>query len=196
MYRGFGVTGYRRRAIEVFFILPRHAETPTPRYMGRRVDPMDRPRFLADRMLGSLAKKLRLLGIDTAYAGDADDSELKYLVRNQNRILLTRNIDLSRSLDDLAWPVTGKDIREEFLSIAEKLKPFCDLLVPFSRCLECNNLLLSMDPTEAQGKVPPFIYQSQKIFTHCPSCGKVFWKGTHSERMEEVVRWMRGAMEG
>ena len=154
------------------------------------------PRFIADTMLGSLAKKLRLLGIDAAYISDPDDSELKYLVRSQARILLTRDLNLSRSMGDLAWPVTGKDVREEFLSVAEKLKPFSDLLLPFSRCLDCNDPLQSMELSEAEGKVPPFIFQSQKNFTYCPSCGKVFWKGTHSEGMEEEVRWMRGVLQG
>ena len=156
---------------------------------------MDKLKFLADTMLGSLAKKLRLLGIDTAYISDPDDSELKYLVRSQTRILLTRDLNLSKKMGDLAWLVTGKNTREEFLSVVEKLKPFSDLLVPFSLCLDCNDLLLSMELSEAQGKVPPFIYQSQKIFSHCPSCGKVFWKGTHSKRMEEEVAWMRKILE-
>ena len=157
---------------------------------------MDKLKFLADTMLGSLAKKLRLLGIDTAYISDPDDSELKYLVRSQGRILLTRDLNLFKEMGDLGWSVTGKDVREEFLSVAEKLKPFSDLLVPFSRCLDCNDLLQSMELSEAEGKVPPFIFQSQKNFTHCPSCGKVFWKGTHSERMEVEVGWMRGILQG
>ena len=156
---------------------------------------MDKLKFLADTMLGSLAKKLRLLGIDTAYISDPDDSELKYLVRSQGRILLTRDLNLSRSMGDLAWSVIGKDAREEFLSIAEKLKSFSDLLVPFSRCLDCNNPLQSMELSEALGKVPPFIYQSQKIFSHCPSCGKVFWKGTHGKRMGEEIARMKEALE-
>lgn len=156
---------------------------------------MDKLKFLADTMLGSLAKKLRLLGIDTVYTNDAKDSELKYLVRSQDRVLLTRNLNLSRSMGDLAWSVTGKDVREEFLSIAEKLKPFSDLLVPFSLCLDCNDPLQSMEPSEAQGKVPPFIFQSQKNFTYCPSCGKVFWKGTHGKRMGEEIARMKEALE-
>jgi uncharacterized protein with PIN domain len=155
----------------------------------------DTHKFIADTMLGSLARKLRLLGIDTAYISDPDDSELKYLVRSQGRILLTRDLNLSKKMGDLAWFVTGKDAREEFLSVAEKLKPFSDLLVPFSRCLDCNDLLQSMELSEAEGKVPPFIFQSQKNFTHCPSCGKVFWKGTHGKRMGEEIARMKEALE-
>ena len=154
------------------------------------------PRFLADTMLGSLARKLRLLGIDTLYISDADDSELKYLVRSQSRILLTRDVNLSRNLGDLAWQVSGKDAREEFFSIAERLGPLSDQVEPFSRCLHCNDLLLSLESSEAYGKVPPYIYHSKKTFSRCPSCGKVFWEGTHSKRMGEEVEWMKDILQG
>jgi len=155
----------------------------------------DSLRFVADNMLGTLAKKLRLLGIDTAYINNADDSELKYLVRSQSRILLSRDVNLTKNLGDLAWLVTGKDVREEFLSIVKRLMPFNDQIELFSRCLECNDLLLPMKPSEAGGKVPPYIYQSKKTFSRCPSCGKIFWEGTHSERMRGEVKWMKKILE-
>ena len=155
----------------------------------------DLPRFIADAMLGSLAKKLRLLGIDTAYNSDADDSELKYLVRSQSRILLTRDMNLSRNLGDLAWLITGKDAREEFLSIAQKLSAVGCQPGPFSLCLDCNDRLQSIEPSKALDKVPPYIYRSKKTFTRCPSCGKVFWEGTHRERMGEEVEWMEKVLE-
>ena len=175
--------------------LPPYPHTPVLPYTGLLMDNPDSLRFVADIMLGSLAKKLRLLGIDTAYTSEADDSELKYLVRSQGRILLTRNMNLSKNLGDLAWFVTGKDVWEEFLSIVKRLMPFNDQFEPFSRCLECNDLVLSIKPSEADGKVPPYIYRSKKTFSRCPSCGKVFWEGTHSERMREEIEWMRGVLE-
>lgn len=175
--------------------LPPYPHTPVPPYTGLLMDNPDSLRFVADNMLGSLARKLRLLGIDTAYVSDADNSELKYLVRFQSRILLTRDVNLSKNLGELSWLVTGKDAREEFLSIAERIKPFSDQFEPFSRCLDCNDLLLPMGPSDAEGRVPPFIYQSKKTFYGCPSCGKIFWEGTHSDRMGEEVSWMRGVLE-
>jgi len=153
------------------------------------------PRFIADIMLGSLAKKLRLLGIDTAYIKDADDNELKYLVRSQNRILLTRDMNLSRNLGDHAWLVNGSDAREEFLSIAERLAPFSDNIMPFSRCLDCNEPLITIDASETDGRVPPYILSSKTHFSKCSSCGKVFWEGTHRKRMVQEVEWMRKFIE-
>ena len=156
---------------------------------------MSQLKFIADTMLGSLAKKLRLLGIDTAYAGDADAGKLRFLVRSQVRILLTRDINLAKSLGDLAWSVMGGNLREEFLSIAERLAPFSDNIIPFSRCLDCNEPLITIDASQTDGRVPPYILSSKTHFSKCSSCGKVFWKGTHSARMEGEVQWMRGALE-
>ena len=157
---------------------------------------LEPPRFIADTMLGSLVKKLRLLGVDTTYVSDADDSQLKYLVRNQNRILLTRNIDLSRSLDDHAWPVTGKDVREEFLSIAKRLSAIGCQPDPFSRCLECNDELVPLDSARVIDKVPPYVLETRDAFLGCPFCERVYWKGTHRERMGKEVRWMRKVLQG
>ncbi|MCK5352168.1 hypothetical protein KAJ77_06300, partial [bacterium] len=134
---------------------------------------------MADKMLGSLAKKLRLLGIDTVYLKDTDDSELKYLVRSQSRILLTRNMNLSRNLGDLAWLITGNDAREEFLSIIQKLSAIDRQPDPFSRCLQCNDELVPLDRTRVRDKVPPYVLESKNSFHGCPSCGRVYWEGTH-----------------
>ena len=151
---------------------------------------MSQLRFLADAMLGTLAKKLRLLGIDTAYAGDLNDSELKYLVRSQGRILLTKDKVLARELGGQVWLVKGASWQEELSSIAEKLSTVSCQLQPFSLCLDCNDTLLAIGPSQAEGKVPPYILKSRTRFSSCASCGKVFWEGSHRKRMEEEVEWM------
>ncbi|UCG38687.1 MAG: Mut7-C RNAse domain-containing protein [bacterium] len=152
-------------------------------------------KFLADSMLGTLARRLRLLGIDTVYPGNAEESQLKYVARSQDRVLLTRDLKLARSLGPSAWLVSGGDVREEFLSIAANLSSLRSQINPLSRCLDCNDHLLSMDPGQAEGRVPPYILQSKSTFSRCPSCGKVFWEGTHSEKMGEEVAWMRRMLE-
>ena len=98
-------------------------------------------RFIADSMLGSLAKKLRMLGVDTAYLNDASNGELKNVVRSQCRILLTRDTDLARQLGERALLVTGTDAREEFLSVAGFLREKGVSPRSMSRCLNCNGLL-------------------------------------------------------
>jgi uncharacterized protein with PIN domain len=157
---------------------------------------MSRPKFLADNMLGSLSRKLRLLGIDTAYLRDADDSKLKYLIRSEARILLTRDTNLSKNLGDLAWLVSGRDAREEFLSIADKLSAVGCQPDPFSRCLECNEELVPLNSTRVRDKVPPYVLELKTSFFGCPSCERVYWEGTHSKRMGEEVEWMKDVLQG
>ena len=156
---------------------------------------MSQLKFGADSMLGSLAKKLRLLGMDTTYQSDAADSELKYLVRSRDLILLTKDVHLAASLGNRAWLVTGSTVREEFRSIAGKLKSAGHKIQPFSRCLECNELLRTIAPRGAEGRVPPYVLNANERFSECISCGKVFWEGTHRKRMEQEVGWMRKVLE-
>lgn len=168
-----------------------HPHTPLLPYLGLPMNGSSTLRFLADKMLGSLTKKLRLLGINTGYLNAADEGELKYIARSQSRIILTRNRKLADSLDDGAWLVSGSGAREEFLSIASKLQSDDCRPVPFSLCLDCNERLLPVDPVETESKIPPYVLGTKIHFSKCASCGKVFWEGTHRKRMEEDVEWMR-----
>lgn len=141
-------------------------------------------------MLGTLARKLRMLGIDAAFARDADDGELKFLVRFEGRILLSRDCRLVRSLGNRAWQVAGGDVREEFLSIAPALAAAGCRPAPMSRCLECNRELIPAHPASTRAKVPPHVLGKGLDLVSCPECGKVYWKGTHTGRMREEVEWM------
>ncbi|MDF1536176.1 MAG: Mut7-C RNAse domain-containing protein [bacterium] len=152
-------------------------------------------KFIADSMLGTLARRLRMLGIDTLYLRNAADSERKSLVRSQGRILLTKDSGLAGELADNAWLVKGADVREEFLSIAERLALFRGEIKPFSRCLVCNSLLEPIEPQRAENRVPPYVFLSRKTFSECYSCEKIFWEGTHGERMAKDVEWMREILE-
>ncbi len=104
-------------------------------------------------------------------------------------------MNLSKNLGDLVLLVTGDNAREEFLSIAKRLSAVGIQPDPFSRCLECNDELVPLDRTRVRDKVPPYVLESKDSFNGCPSCGRVYWEGTHSERMEEEVEWMEKVLE-
>jgi len=152
-------------------------------------------KFIADSMLGSLSKKLRMLGIDTVYARDAEDSKIRSIVRSQGRILLSRDTRLVSSLGERAWLVTGSDTREEFLSIAVSLAGAGCRPVPMSRCLQCNDLLIPIDPLSARDKVPPHVLEKGVDLVSCPACGKVYWQGSHAGRMGQEIGWMKEQIE-
>ena len=144
-------------------------------------------KFLVDRMLGKLAKWLRMLGYDTLYYQGEDLHQLIHLARQEGRVILTRNTKLiPKRQEDRILRVREDDptlqlrdlILKGYISLDEKL---------FSRCLLCNTLLDEIQKGEVEGKVPDFIFHQQKEFFRCPQCGRIYWKGSHQENMQKKV---------
>jgi uncharacterized protein with PIN domain len=152
------------------------------------------PRFLADTMLGRLARWLRLLGFDCAYPGEIGDEALVRWGVEEGRVVLTRD----RSLPE-EWRVTGiRVLRAEraFEQVVEVLRAF-DLggaVRLFSRCSECNLPLVEAAAQEVADRVPPRVRASQREFRACPGCRRVYWEGSHTERMRRVAGQMLAAL--
>jgi len=150
-------------------------------------------KFIVDRMLGRLAKELRMLGYDTVfYRGDNAYQMIK-LAREEDRVILTRNTKLipKRSEDRLVrimedkTPLQLKElIQKKVISLYEENL--------FSRCLLCNILLDKIPREEAKGKVPDFIFYQQKEFSRCPRCLRIYWRGSHQENMQKKVKELFG----
>ncbi len=150
-------------------------------------------KFLVDTMLGRLAKELRMLGYDTLYYRGKNPHELIELARLQDRILLTRNTK---------WTPLPKEVRvitifqdDPVLQLKELLREEMIVLNHrslFTRCLLCNASLRQMTRENAEGKVPDFIFSQQKEFYQCPQCLKIYWPGSHQERMEKRMRDLFG----
>ncbi len=152
-------------------------------------------RFIADSMLGRLARWLRLLGYDTLYYPQIEDRLLLKIAREDNRILLTRDTRLVK--------VRGV---QHFLLLKEN-NPFRQLKnlimvfrlklddksgsnegsAIFSRCAVCNTSLNNIPKEEIKGFVPKYVYQTSDIFRRCSRCGKLYWKGTHSEKFKKKL---------
>ncbi|AKI96481.1 Mut7-C RNAse domain-containing protein [Kosmotoga pacifica] len=143
-------------------------------------------RFLADRMLGKLAKKLRILGFDTLYFNEISEEDLLKIVLEENRVLLTRDREFhakavkagSRSflLKSNYWQGQLRAVFQRF-----KLQP--EFFKPFSRCSKCNAELEKVDPDDIKTKVPDYVFFTQVEFLRCTGCGQIYWKGTHVPRI-------------
>jgi uncharacterized protein len=147
-------------------------------------------------MLGRLARWLRAMGYDTLYPdampGAPGDRRLLEISRAEDRVLLTRDRMLAR----LASPRGGL-IRAERLDdqIAEALLAFG--LAParerwLSRCLECNAPLVPRAREALIDRVPEHVLATHERFTECPACGRVYWAGTHADRMLERLARLVG----
>ena len=145
--------------------------------------------FVADCMLGKLSKLLRMCGYDTIYYRGRDNNELVSLTVRQNRMLLTRKTVM----------IHRKDISKQLLFIIENsppqqldqvLKHYQLTLHPnrtFTICLICNHTLLTISPEKAEGRVPEYVLHTHRTFSQCPLCKKIFWKGSHFDKMQLLI---------
>jgi uncharacterized protein with PIN domain len=133
------------------------------------------PRFVADHMLGSLARWLRIMGYDTVYDKSLDDPGIANLARAESRFILTRDRELAK--EPGAMMIEADDLDLQIKAIAEKygLKFHDDLI----RCSACNGELADLDKAQAKESVPEGAFANNEKFWKCSKCGKVYWKGTH-----------------
>jgi uncharacterized protein with PIN domain len=140
-----------------------------------------RPRFVADVMLGRLAKWLRIAGFDVLYSNQFTDDELVALSRREGRILLSRDTRLliRKSVKEFIFLESEKiqdQIQQIFLATHT-----ADLASLLTRCLSCNEPLIDVPRESVRDSVPPFVYETQVQFKSCPRCQKIFWAGTHRQ---------------
>ena len=149
------------------------------------------PLLLADAMLGTLCKWLRLLGYDTVYAALSwSDHQIAARARAQNRIVLTRDRELAKRKG-----IHCLLIRSQVLD--EQIKKVFDVLgVPPAgqvRCPQCNTVLVSISSSQAQDHVPKHILDTQCDFAHCPTCDKYYWPGSHWANIQSTLKRIQDA---
>jgi uncharacterized protein len=178
--------------IAVYPMFERFDITPLHRL---RPKPLRNPRFVADVHLGALARSLRLLGFDTVYRNDLTDPELARLAARQRRIVLTRDVGLlkRKSVTRGHWLRTHDPERQlEEVAAALQLQR---LIRPFTRCLACNGPLAPMARADARDQVPTRVYRRFRKFVRCGRCGRVYWRGTHFQRLQRTVARVRAGGE-
>jgi len=137
------------------------------------------PKLAADEMLGRLATWLRVLGLDTIYLRPGLSRVEKRLL-GRGRVFLTRAEGFGMGQTLL---IRSNDPQEQLAEAVRRLGLRRVKLAPLSRCLRCNEPLASLPPQEAAGIVPAYVAASQSQFGRCPACGRVFWPGSHHQRM-------------
>ena len=135
------------------------------------------PRFVADAMLGRLAKWLRMMGYDVTFFNDADDLVLLRHARAESRLLLTRDRALARRAGAFGVMVHSQRLEEQLRELAAR--GLIDGPLDETRCPVCNARLEELSKEDARDRVPPYVYQTQDEFYVCPQCHRVYWAGTH-----------------
>lgn len=157
------------------------AINPNPLYNVVNYREMAEMRFLADTMLGRLATWLRLLGYDTAFRPELDDGGLARVARAEDRVLLTRDVELTRRRGLLYELIESDKIAEQLEQVFKRFG--LHAREAFSRCAECNVPLDEASKESVRGSVPPYVFQTMTRFRRCPRCQRVYWRGTHWARM-------------
>lgn len=148
------------------------------------------PRFLLDIHLGTLARRMRLLGLDTAYENpDVGDGALAARSASERRIMLSRDRGLlhRRELFAGAFVYSTRPAQQ----LDEVLTRFVPPLAPWTRCTACNGLLRQVAKEDLRGQLPSGTESNYETFAECASCGQTYWRGAHAEHLDAIVRHAR-----
>jgi uncharacterized protein with PIN domain len=153
-------------------------------------------KFIADGMLGKLARWLRLAGHDVIYIGDLkvpageQDDTLLTISREEDRVLLTCDIELHRRARRAGVKsafIQGSDLVDQLVQVSRSSGSRIQIRPENSRCPMCNGVLVEAARAEVGGKVPANVLKAQSEFWRCSSCGKIYWHGSHWKTIVEMA---------
>ncbi|GAB4093897.1 Mut7-C RNAse domain-containing protein [Flaviaesturariibacter terrae] len=160
--------------------------------VGPDEQPWPEARFVLDVHLGKLARALRLLGFDSAYQNDYSDPQLVAIAVADDRALLTRDVGLlkHRVLTRGYW-LRSQQAEEQVHELLLRYG-LRGQVRPFARCLACNGVIAPVSEADVRDKIPPKVLGFRQEFFRCPDCLRVYWKGTHYERMQQFIQRITG----
>ncbi len=184
--------GYLLQAGDEIAVHPAGVETPVPEDYFLRPPIPAVPGIILDVHLGKLAKALRLFGFDTLYRNNYHDQEIAQLAAGDNRVVLTRDVGLlKQKLVTYGYWLRSQQLEPQ---LQEVLRYFNlqDKYQPFTRCLDCNGNLETVSKAEIVNQLPPKTKMYFEKFFRCTNCQKVYWQGSHFDRMQQFVAKFKG----
>ncbi len=143
-------------------------------------------KFAADRMLGRLAKWLRVIGQDVIYGEHLAGYGLVRSARKEGRLILTRDRTIRKRNPPEYLLLESDRFRDQLKQVIQAfgLDP---LENAFTRCVECNALIEPIAKEKVEKKVPPYVFSTQEKFSFCPECRRIYWPATHQEKMMQEL---------
>ncbi|MGH7831342.1 MAG: Mut7-C RNAse domain-containing protein [Candidatus Binatia bacterium] len=144
-------------------------------------------KFVADKMLGRLARWLRIMGQDAAYGPHLSGRGLLRAARREGRVILTRDQSIRRMNPPEYLMIESDRFREQLKQVVRQyhLDP---LENAFTRCVECNTPFELMTKESVREKVPPYVFSTQDRFSFCRKCQRIYWPATHQQKMLEELK--------
>lgn len=151
--------------------------------------------FLADAMLGNVAKKLRLLGYDAEYFSDIDDSKLIDKAKTESRTIISRDrllVEKAKKDKISSVLITSQNEIEQFLEIL-KTTPLKlnEISGDTARCTKCNSATSQISKLKIKNKIPQGVFEYNDKFWKCDGCDQIYWEGTHVKNLQEFVHKIR-----
>jgi len=154
-------------------------------------NPENTPMFFVDAMLGNIARKLRLLGYDSKYFSDINDTKLIDIAIKDKRIIISKDYELIIRAKKIGIPtihITKQKLIEQFLELTNKicLKNF-EINGNIARCPKCNTQTESIDKNNYKEKIPLGVFNLNENYWRCKNCDKIYWEGTHIKNLQVFV---------
>ena len=148
-------------------------------------------KFIVDSNVGRLARWLRIAGFDTIFINDLDDNRLVRLALSEGRVLLTKDTQILKRRVAATGRlkvilIESEEVKAQLRQVVKTLN-LGDRIKPFTLCLECNQPLVLREKEDVKELVPPYIFQTQTQYMQCPACQRVYWRGTHWQRMSREL---------
>ena len=148
-------------------------------------------KFIVDCNVGKLARWLRIAGFDTLFFRSIEDNRLVRIALDEKRVLLTRDTHIlerrvaaSGRLKVLL--IEDDNAKAQLRQVVTTLN-LADEARPFTRCLQCNDPLLPREKNDVRELVPTYVFRTQEQYMQCPACQRIYWRGTHWEKMSREL---------
>ena len=151
--------------------------------------------FAVENTLGKLAKWLRILGFDTIFDSGAGGWDF-FRSAAHDRVLLTRTLSVAKQFRSMRLLlIQSNEPRQQLVEVIRNLEIRLEDVRPFTRCVECNQVIESVEKRLVRDSVPDFVYENHDNFQQCPRCRKVFWPGSHADRVMQRIRQLFDAAQ-
>lgn len=145
-------------------------------------------KFIADGMVGGLARWLRLIGYDTLYFNTSRKIELIRESEKQRRIILTKDRRLKEEYPEIVYYVKGENTFQQFKEVVKEFNLEIKEENLFTICSICNKKLERVEKEKIKDRVPEYVYQTKEEFSICPECKRIYWEGDHCKYIREKLK--------
>lgn len=152
-----------------------------------RPEPLRDPKFILDVHLGTLARYLRMLGFDSDYRNSFDDETILKISLKEKRIILTKDLGILKRKDVThGYWIRNIDPEKQLSEVISRFD-LKNKIKEFSRCMDCNSSLEIVPKNKIADKLPEKVKKFHNDFFRCPGCGKIYWRGSHYQKMKQII---------